>query len=138
VSANPKAIFVMIAVLAVVTTSVFAQFAIPWHTIDGGGAMNSTGGLFTVSGTIGQPDAQVAPVMSGGGFSVTGGFWSATLVCTLPGDTNLDGSLNGSDVQGFVDCLLGSGVNCHCNDMDGNGAVDSADISPLVAILLAP
>ena len=47
------------------------QFAIDWFTIDGGGG-TSTGALFSVSGTIGQPDAGA---MSGGTYSLVGGFW---------------------------------------------------------------
>ena len=34
----------------------------------------STGGVYSVSGTIGQPDA--SGPMTGGNFSLTGGFWS--------------------------------------------------------------
>ena len=51
-----------------------AQFSIDWHTIDGGGS-TSAGGNFSLSGTIGQPDANAQP-MTGGAFSLTGGFWS--------------------------------------------------------------
>lgn len=59
----------------------FAQsFTIDWHTIDGGGG-TSTGGVYSVSGTIGQPDAGV---MSGGGYSIIGGFWSIEAV-QMPG-----------------------------------------------------
>jgi hypothetical protein len=49
-----------------------AQYAIDWHTIDGGGG-KSTGGVYSVSGTIGQPDA--GRPMTNGQYSVTGGFW---------------------------------------------------------------
>jgi hypothetical protein len=45
-----------------------------WYSVDGGGGTFSTGGVFGVGGTVGQPDAGVS---SGGVFSVTGGFWSA-------------------------------------------------------------
>ena len=45
---------------------------------DGGGTI--TGGVYSVSGTIGQPDASGA--MTGGGYSVTGGFWSLYAVQT--------------------------------------------------------
>ncbi len=51
----------------------FAQYAIDWHTIDGGGG-TSTGGVYSVSGTIGQPDA--SGPMTNGQYSVTGGFWA--------------------------------------------------------------
>jgi hypothetical protein len=50
----------------------FAQYSIDWSTIDGGGG-TSTNGQFTLSGTIGQPDA--GGPMTNGQFSVTGGFW---------------------------------------------------------------
>jgi hypothetical protein len=53
--------------------SAFSQsYAINWHTIDGGGG-TSTGGVYSVSSTIGQPDA--GPTMTNGQYSVTGGFW---------------------------------------------------------------
>ena len=55
------------------TTDALAQnYSIDWHTIDGGGG-TSTGGVYAVSGTIGQPDA--GPAMTNGQYSVTGGFW---------------------------------------------------------------
>ena len=59
-------------------------YSIDWHTIDGGGG-TSTGGVYSVSGTIGQPDAGA---MSGGNFSVTGGFWSLFAV-QMPGAPTL-------------------------------------------------
>jgi len=49
-----------------------AQYSIDWHTIDGGGG-TSTGGVYAVSGTIGQPDA--GGLLTNGQYSVTGGFW---------------------------------------------------------------
>jgi hypothetical protein len=49
-----------------------AQYSIDWFTIDGGGG-TSTGGVYSVSGTIGQPDAGT---MSGGTYTLVGGFWA--------------------------------------------------------------
>jgi hypothetical protein len=63
-----------------------AQFAIPWHTVDGGGGV-STGGVFSVSGTLGQPDA--GPTMTNGQFSVTGGFWALPQVVQTEGAPTL-------------------------------------------------
>jgi len=51
----------------------FAQYAIDWHTIDGGGG-TSTNGQYSLSGTIGQPDA--GRPMTNGQYSLTGGFWA--------------------------------------------------------------
>lgn len=42
-----------------------------WFTMDGGGG-TSAAGAYAVSGTIGQPDAGA---MSGGTYSLAGGFW---------------------------------------------------------------
>jgi len=49
------------------------NYSINWFTIDGGGG-TSTGGVYSVSGTIGQPDA--GGPMTGGNYSLTGGFWA--------------------------------------------------------------
>lgn len=53
--------------------SALAQYSIDWFTIDGGGG-TSTGGVYTISGTIGQPDA--GPTMTNGQYALTGGFWA--------------------------------------------------------------
>ena len=58
------------------------SYSIDWYTIDGGGG-TSTGGVYSVSGTIGQPDA--GPTMSGGNYSVDGGFWSIIAAVQTPG-----------------------------------------------------
>lgn len=70
--------------LLTIGTSLFAaaalaqSYSIGWHTTDGGSG-TSTGGVFTVSGTVGQPDANSQP-MTNGNFSLTGGFWSVVAV----------------------------------------------------------
>src|SRR6185503_11802568 len=61
-------------------------YSIDWSTIDGGGG-TSTGGVYSISGTIGQPDA--GPTMSGGNFSVDGGFWSLIAAVQTPGAPTL-------------------------------------------------
>jgi hypothetical protein len=48
--------------------------------------MNSTGGVYSVSGTLGQVDASGA--MTGGNYSLTGGFWALYAVQT-PGAPGL-------------------------------------------------
>jgi hypothetical protein len=54
-------------------------YSIDWHKVAGGGG-TSTSSVYSVSGTIGQPDASSA--MSGGTYSLTGGFWSLYAVQT--------------------------------------------------------
>jgi hypothetical protein len=56
---------------------VWGQYAIEWHTIDGGGGA-STGGIYSVSGTIGQPDANEAAI-TGGALVLNGGFWASAV-----------------------------------------------------------
>lgn len=65
---------------------VSAQYAINWSTIDGGGG-TSTGGVYSVSGTIGQPDAGGA--MTNGQYSVTGGFWALPTAIQVVGAPTL-------------------------------------------------
>jgi len=55
------------------------SYTIDWYKIAGGGG-TSTGGVYQVSGTIGQPDA--SGVMTGGSYSLTGGLWSIYAVQT--------------------------------------------------------
>ena len=57
------------------------QYSIDWHKISGGGG-TSTGGVYSVSGTIGQHDATANNALTGGSYSVTGGFWSLYAVQT--------------------------------------------------------
>ena len=57
------------------------DYAIDWWTVDGGGG-TSTGGVYSVSGTIGQPDAGE---MSGGTFTLVGGFWGVVAAIQTPG-----------------------------------------------------
>jgi hypothetical protein len=62
----------------------FAQsYTIDWYKIAGGGSSTSSNGQYSVSGTIGQPDAGGA--MTGGNYSLTGGFWSMISVVQAPG-----------------------------------------------------
>lgn len=71
--------FILGLVLSTICFSAPGQnYSIDWYTIDGGGG-TSTGGVYSVSGTIGQPDAGI---MAGGNYSVTGGFWSLIPVQT--------------------------------------------------------
>ena len=56
-------------------------YAIDWSQLAGGSG-TSTGGVYCVSGTIGQPHG--SQVMSGGNYSLTSGFWSLMAVVQAP------------------------------------------------------
>jgi hypothetical protein len=71
------------------------SYSIDWYKIAGGGG-TSTGGTYQVSGTIGQHDA--GGPMSGGNYSLTGGFWSLIAVVQTAGLPNLIITYSGSSV----------------------------------------
>lgn len=65
------------AVALLLTGAVLAQsgggYDLTWWTVDGGG-VSVSGGDYRVAGTAGQFDA--APPLSGGDYTLYGGFWS--------------------------------------------------------------
>jgi hypothetical protein len=66
--------------LLLAALAVHAQtYSIDWYKVAGGGG-TSGNGHYSLSGTIGQPDA--GGTMTGGGFAVTGGFWS--IIAAVP------------------------------------------------------
>jgi hypothetical protein len=67
---------IIVLLLSVAVLNIAAQYAIDWYTLDGGGGQSS-GGAYTLQGTIGQPDAGIS---SGGNYTLHGGFWSAFAV----------------------------------------------------------
>jgi hypothetical protein len=48
-------------------------FSLTWSTVDGGGQTFGSGGVYSLAGTAGQPDAARA---TGGTFGLQGGFWA--------------------------------------------------------------
>lgn len=118
-------------------------YTLDWWTVDGGGDMWTTGSGFELSGTIGQPDAG-AP-MTGGGFALTGGFWTG-VVPVYRGDLNCDGHVDFGDINPFVLYLSNFATwqatypNCppQNGDINGDGTYGQAsfgDINPFVALL---
>jgi hypothetical protein len=79
--------FVASLLFLVTATIAHAQsYSIDWYKIAGGGG-TSTGGVYSVSGTIGQHDA--GGPMTGGNYSLTGGFWALISVVQTAGLPNL-------------------------------------------------
>ena len=113
------------------------DFDLSWYTIDGGGGSSSTGGDFELSRTIGQPDASE---MSGGDFTLAGGFWPGASSgggegsCTrdpqwqCDGDTDGDGQVNPVD-SGLVQAAFGSTDESDlCQyDIDCDGQINPVD-----------
>jgi hypothetical protein len=59
----------------------YPQYSIDWYSINAGGG-TSTGGPYAITGTIGQPDAGI---MTGGNYSLVGGFWGIISTVVTPG-----------------------------------------------------
>ena len=75
-------IFFIILLLALFAFTVIALasnggYEIAWFTMDAGGG-RSTGGDYTLNGTIGQ--LEVDSPASGGDYTLTGGFWPGLAV----------------------------------------------------------
>ena len=70
-------------------------YSVDWYKIAGGGGVSGNG-QYSVSGTIGQPDAISA--MSGGNYSLTGGFWSLISFVQTSGAPVLTITYSGNNV----------------------------------------
>ena len=88
------------------------QYSVDWYKIAGGGG-TSTSGVFSVSGTIGQPEASRA--MTGGNYSLTGGFWSLISVAQTPGAPTLYISHAGSSLTVYWQAISGWSLRLNNN-----------------------
>ncbi|QKK02831.1 MAG: hypothetical protein HND55_09335 [Pseudomonadota bacterium] len=78
-----KKLLLSVLLLAVAATANAGDFEISRYVIAGGGTMESSGGPWTLAGTIGQWEATEPRELSGGQWKLTGGFW-AELLEALP------------------------------------------------------
>ncbi len=97
------------------------RYDLTWSTIDGGGTTSSSE-RFTLTGTIGQPDAAYS---ASAGFGIQGGFWSGGPLCfvdfgefaefammwfntgsDMAADLNDDSNVNLTDLRMFADLWL--------------------------------
>ena len=77
---SPRTMLCFFILTSAFCLQALGQYSIDWSTIDGGGGTR-TGGVYSVTGTIGQPDAGQ---MRGGPFTLTGGFWSIIAAVQTP------------------------------------------------------
>jgi hypothetical protein len=71
------------------------SYSIDWHKVAAGGG-TSTNSQYSVTGTIGQPDANAA--MTSGQYSLTGGFWSLISAVQTLGSPTLTVTHSGNSV----------------------------------------
>jgi len=107
--------FAVIGMALLTGLAVAAEYEIPWHTIDGGGG-TSSGGPYTLTGTIGQADTGVS---SGGEYVNSAGFWPGNFGCIV----------NLTDLARLAEAWLAAGTAPA--DLDESGQVDMADFAIL-------
>lgn len=94
VRALPKQLLYFCFLFAAVCMRTSGQsYSVDWYKIAGGGG-TSTNGQYALSGTIGQPDA--GGPLTGGNYSLTGGFWSLISVVQTAGAPTLNISRSGN------------------------------------------
>jgi hypothetical protein len=124
---RPPTLFSAALLCLILPSAAHAQFQIDWYTIDAGGG-DSSGGVFSLTGTIGQPDAGAS---AGGTFQCGGGFWG-----TSPAGSacyaNCDGStyspvLTPNDFQCFLNAYAASSPSANCDSSTGAPALTPND-----------
>jgi hypothetical protein len=92
-----------------------AEYEIGWQTIDGGGG-TSSGGPYSLTGTIGQPDTGVS---SAGVYVNSAGYWPGSFGCVV----------NLTDLKLLAEAWMNIGTNPA--DLDASGKVDMSDFAIL-------
>jgi hypothetical protein len=126
--AHSKTYRQLVAVLLLGALSVISasaqSYSIDWYKVSGGGGTSSNG-QYAVTGTIGQHDA--GGPMTGGTYSLTGGFWALISVVQTSGAPTLYISRSGGTVTVFWQDV--SGWTLQQNNNLANSAGWSANSS---------
>ncbi len=107
---------IIVLLVLILSLPALADYEINWSTIDGGGGASS-GGPYTLVGTIGQPDAAWS---IGGIYELLGGFRPGGPLCIVGFD----------DFARFAEGWLETGSGL-AGDLDGDNDVDLDDLSRL-------
>ena len=129
-------VLAFLVILALCPVVALAQtggpYTLTWSTIDGGGATQpSTGGPYTVAGTIGQPDA--GPPVIGGVYGCVDGFWN-TSIGACPADFNGSGTVTVQDIFDFLAAWFASTPSA---DFNHSGTISVQDIFDFLAAWFA-
>ncbi len=106
--------WLILILVFVCCATVRADYEITWYSVDGGGG-TSSGGSYTLVGTLGQADTGVS---SGGEYVLSAGFWPGNFGCVV----------NLTDLAVFCAQWLGTGPGLTA-DFDGSLKVDMGDFS---------
>lgn len=97
-------------------------YDLSWHNIGPGGS--ASGGSYDLLGSIGQPDAAT---MSGGSYTLTGGFLPGGPTCALAGDLDGDGQVTVVDIQ-MIAAAWPQASASFPYDQNGDGDLDIQDV----------
>ncbi|MDH4238509.1 MAG: hypothetical protein OEW48_02995 [Phycisphaerae bacterium] len=101
----------------------FGDYGLSWYTIDGGGGQSS-GGPYTLTGTIGQPDAAYS---AGGNYELLGGFWPGGPLCIVDFDSYA------RFAEHWLDETCNEDNNwCNGADLNGMDGVNNIDLGMFV------
>ena len=102
-------------------------YDLSWHNIGPGGS--ASGGSYSLDASIGQPDAAT---MSGGSYTLTGGFLPGGSTCALAGDLNGDGQVTVLDIQ-MIAAAWPQATASFPYDQNGDGDLDIQDVTLVAA-----
>ncbi len=102
-------------------------YDLSWHNIGPGGS--ASGGSYDLLGSIGQPDAAT---MSGGSYTLTGGFLPGGPTCALAGDLDGDGQVTVVDIQ-MIAAAWPQSTASFPYDQNGDGDLDIQDVTLVAA-----
>ena len=102
-------------------------YDLSWHNIGPGGS--ASGGSYSLDASIGQPDAAT---MSGGSYTLTGGFLPGGSTCALAGDLNGDGQVTVLDIQ-MIAAAWPQATASFPYDQSGDGDLDIQDVTLVAA-----
>jgi Divergent InlB B-repeat domain len=98
------------ALLGIISAAALAGYTLDWWTVDGGGATFSTGGSYSLGGTIGQPDVGTS---TGGPYTLDSGFWGGSVdIIPLPVVLNVSKSGTGSGTVTSTPAGIDCGSDC--------------------------
>lgn len=74
------------------------------HSVIAGGGSRSTGGTFTLNGTIGQSSA--GAVSAGGGYALRSGFWASDALAPTAASASISGQIKNANGRGIRNVRL--------------------------------
>jgi hypothetical protein len=119
--------------VAIMGAAALSCHSLDWHTVDGGGGRSeSAGGIYVLTGTIGQPDAGEL-TDDAGLYELHGGYWVSCGSCQLYGDLAPPGgdcNVDVGDILTVLDAFAGTALcpDCDLSPCGGDGNTDVGDI----------